>query len=78
VSNCCTEHNCTRKQPISLYLGDFSDIVYAVTRYRVRGAAEDGREHRVALDRHDITGQMKTFIRANPGFVRSVLEEENT
>jgi hypothetical protein len=74
---CCDEPECRRKQPIGLYLGDFSDTVYVVTKYRLRAKPGTGdREHKVAVDRHDITEQMKSFVRANAAWVRDVLKED--
>jgi len=71
---CCGEPGCARKQPLGLYLSDFSNQVYAVTRWRVRGEpAAEGREHRVAVGRHDVTAQMEQFVRANPEWLRSLL-----
>ena len=73
---CCTEPGCRRKQPLGLYLADFSNQVFLVTRYRVRGTTPGGRESRVAAERHDVTGQMEQFVRDNAGWVRELLAEE--
>jgi hypothetical protein len=72
---CCDEPQCTRKQPVGLYLADLSGTVYAVTRWRADGTLPDGRERRKAAVRHDVTAQMEQFVRANPEWVRNLLPE---
>ncbi len=74
MSSCCGEPSCRRKNPISLYLGDFSGQVYAVTRSRVVSVREDSTTL-AALDRHDVTAAMRAFIHRHPEWVRAVLAE---
>jgi hypothetical protein len=73
--SCCDERNCRRKNPVKLYRGDFSGIVYAVTRARVIKRSSDSEGVFVAVERHDVTPAMREFIRRNPEWVREVLEE---
>ena len=74
MSGCCGEHECRRSEPIRLYLGDLSGQVYAVTRSRVHVERPDGRNTRRAVERHEVTEQLRSFIRSNPEWVREVLE----
>jgi hypothetical protein len=62
VSGCCGEFGCKRRRPISLYKGDFGGQVFAVTRSRQDGELPDGRARMVALERHDVTEQLRRFI----------------
>jgi hypothetical protein len=70
VSRCCDEPDCRRKIPIGIYLADFSERVFAATSSRERSPG-----HYAAKTRHDITPQMRRFIKANPAWVRKVLRE---
>ena len=73
MSDCCDEPGCRRRQPIHLYLGDFSGTVWAATRWRkAPGVLTDTM---IAKERHDVTRQMREFIRRNPQWVRTELEE---
>jgi hypothetical protein len=72
VSGCCDEYGCRRTQPIALYLGDLSGQVFAATRFRAR---PDGRPGAwTATQKHDVTAQMREFIRRNPEWVRAQME----
>jgi hypothetical protein len=74
VSACCREYNCRRKQPIGIYKGEFSGIVYAATRMRLVADHEDGTGTFAASERHDITPQVRRFLLDNREWVLSVLE----
>lgn len=74
MSDCCTEPDCRRHYPISLYLADFSGRVFAVTKRRVVSEREDGTATFAATDRHDVTVQVQEFIRRNHDWVRQQLE----
>ena len=63
VSGCCLEPGCKRRHPIGLYAGDFSGQVFAVTRRRVVKENDDGTAVYAATERHDVTEQMRKFIR---------------
>jgi hypothetical protein len=69
---CCGEYNCRRTQPIRLYLGEFSGLVYAATRSKHMGGNTFS-----AVERHEVTEQMREFIRGNPAWVREVLAQES-
>jgi hypothetical protein len=73
-SGCCEESGCRRKQPIGIYRGDFTGLVYAATSMRVVSDHGDGTATFAATTRHDITRQMRRFIMANAEWVREVLE----
>jgi len=73
---CCGEPDCTRKHPVGIYLADISDRVYVVTRRRLVRENPDGTALFAAAGRHDVTLQMREFIRRNPDWVRAVLGEE--
>jgi hypothetical protein len=77
MGNCCDEPGCRRRYPVSIYLGDFSDRVYVVTRRRVVAEREDGTATFAASERHDVTGQLREFIRRNPVWVWVQLERED-
>ena len=70
---CCAEDGCTRKRPIGLYLGDFTGQVYAATRMRVVSDHGDGTATFAADEKHDVTRQMRRFIRTNAEWVRAEL-----
>jgi hypothetical protein len=72
---CCYESGCHRKQPLAIYLGDFSQQVFVVTRWRTRG---DKAGQYVAAERHDVTEQVRDFLRLNRAWVLKVLEEAPT
>jgi hypothetical protein len=74
MSRCCSEPGCRRSQPIFLYLGDLTGQVYAATRSELRTADGDTAYMR-ATARHDVTRQMREFIRRNSSWVREVLAE---
>lgn len=74
AESCCAEPECRRHYPIGLYLGDFSGTVYAVTKRRVVAEREDGTATFAASERHDVTRQLREFIRRNPAWVRAQLE----
>jgi hypothetical protein len=74
MGDCCGEPGCRRKQPIRLYLADFSETVYATTRYTMRQPLAGLEARWRAVDRHDVTAQMREFIRRNPEWVRAQLE----
>ena len=76
MPDCCGDPTCNRHYPISLYLGDFSNQVYAVTKRRVVTEREDGTATFAATERHDVTRQLREFVRRNPDWVRQVLAEE--
>jgi len=71
---CCTEIGCRRREPIFLYHADLSGRVYAATRRRLVGERGDGTATFAATERHDVTEQMREFIRRNPEWVREQLE----
>lgn len=73
MSGCCTEPGCRRHYPVSLYLTDFSGQVFAVTRRRVVSENRDGTATFAASERHDVTAQVREFIRRNPEWVREQL-----
>lgn len=75
-SGCCAEPGCRRHYPIALYLADFSGRVFAATRRRVVSEREDGTATFAATDRHDVTDQMREFIRRNSEWVREQLEAD--
>ena len=77
-TTCCTEPECRRHYPIGLYLADFSDRVFAVTKRRVVAERGDGTATFAASERHDVTPQLREFVRRNPEFVRSLLTETET
>jgi hypothetical protein len=70
---CCEEYGCKRQHPIALYLGDFSGQVFAATRMRVVNDHGDGTATFSATEKHEVTSQMRRFIRDNPGWVREEL-----
>jgi len=74
AETCCGEPECRRHYPIGLYLGDFSGTVYAVTKRRVVSERGDGTATFAASERHDVTAQLREFIRRNPDWIRAVLE----
>jgi hypothetical protein len=71
---CCDEYGCTRKHPIGLYLGDFDSRVYAATRMRAVSDHGDGTATFAASEKHDVTRQMRRFIRDNAEWVRAELQ----
>ena len=71
MSGCCREHNCTRKNPVVIYRGDFGGDVYAVLDSR-----PVNERTRAATKRHVVTGAVEAFIRHNREWVLSVLDEE--
>jgi len=73
MSDCCNEPPCRRKRPIGIYRGDFGGQVYAATSMRVVKDHGDGTATFAASIKHDITPQMRRFIRANAEWVREVL-----
>ena len=73
---CCDEPDCRRRYPIGIYLADFSDRVFAATGRRVVSERGDGTATFAATERHDITSQLREFIRRNPDWVRAALDEE--
>lgn len=75
MSECCDDPECRRHYPISLYLADFSHRVFAVTKRRVVSEYDDGTATFAASERHDVTGQLREFIRRNPGWVREQLPD---
>lgn len=75
MTDCCPEPQCRRHYPISIYAGDFSGTVYAVTRRRVVSEREDGTATFAATERHDITPQLREFLWKNRAWVLSVLAE---
>jgi hypothetical protein len=72
---CCDDPECTRLEPISIYLADFSNRVFAVTRRRVVHDRGDGTATFAATERHDISSQLREFLRRNPDWVRAALSE---
>ena len=70
MSGCCHEPGCKRRHPIGLYAGDFSGQVFAVTRRRVVKENDDGTATYAATERHDVTEQMRRFIKDNEAWVR--------
>jgi hypothetical protein len=76
AERCCPEPDCRRKYPLSLYLADLSERVFVVTRRRVVGERGDGTATFAATERHDVTRQLREFVRRNPAFVRSLLDAE--
>jgi len=78
ADRCCSEPECRRKYPVSLYLADLSERVFVVTRRRVVGERGDGTATFAATERHDVTRQLREFERRNPAFVRSLLDAEAT
>lgn len=76
MSGCCSDYRCRRKTPIMLYRADLSGTVYAVTRSRELGRSAEDKTHQ-AIERHDVTSQMVSFIRANPDWVRAQLPEND-
>jgi hypothetical protein len=74
--DCCGEPDCRRHYPISVYLADFSDRVFAATGRRVVHDRGDGTATFAATERHDITPQLREFVRRNPEYVRAILAEE--
>lgn len=73
MSGCCSEPACRRSEPIHLYLADFSNQVFAVTRSRVHVERPDGRNTRRAVERHEVTDALRAFVRANREWVFLVL-----
>lgn len=69
MSDCCDEPDCIRGEPFGLYLGWLSGTVYLVTR----SGPGPNRQTRVARIRHNVTGTVEAFIRANPEWVQQVL-----
>lgn len=69
---CCDELSCTRRRPLGLYLTDLAEPyrVYVVTRWHERRGKPG---HFVADERHEVTTQMREFIRRNPEWVSAVL-----
>lgn len=78
AETCCGEPECRRHYPIGLYLADFSGTVYAVTKRRVIADRSDGTATYAASERHDVTPQMREFIRRNPEWTRAALAGEPT
>ena len=74
MSGCCHEPGCKRRHPIGLYAGDFGGQVFAVTRRRVVKENDDGTAVYAATERHDVTEQMRRFIKDNEAWVRLQLE----
>src|SRR5690348_11798505 len=70
---CCGEAYCRRKHPIGIYRGDFTGQVYAATSMRLVHDRGDGTGTFAASTKHDITRQMRRFIRANREWVLEVL-----
>jgi hypothetical protein len=77
MSACCGEYNCRRKHPIGIYKGDFSGCVYVATRMSLVSDRGDGTGTYEASERHDITRQMKKFIRDNANWVKGIIEEKD-
>lgn len=79
MGDCCGEYRCRRKQPIHIYKAILTDQVFAATRARQRRRA-DSKEiipgSWEALEKHDVTEQVREFIRRNPEWVRTQLERE--
>lgn len=69
---CCDEPTCQRRRPLGLYLTDLAEPyrAYVVTRYTERKGKPG---HYVANERHEVTEQIKDFIRRNPEWVSAVL-----
>jgi len=70
---CCEEYGCRRKHPIGLFVGDWDGRVYAATRMRVVSDHGDGTATFAASEKHDVTRQMRRFIRDNADWVRAEL-----
>lgn len=70
---CCEEYGCRRKHPIGIYRGDFTGQVYAATNLRLVHDRGDGTGTFSASEKHDITRQMRRFIRSNREWVLEVL-----
>lgn len=75
MSSCCSEPNCRRIQPISIYKGDFSDTVYAVTRARLVRRHGEGRATMAAIEKHDVSAAMRRFLRDNREWALKILSE---
>ena len=73
MDNCCEEAGCHRKQPMHIFIGDFSKQVFIATRSREVKKHEDGTATLCAIQKHDITYQMIAFISRNPEWVREQL-----
>lgn len=72
---CCGERGCRRTEPIGLALGSLTGcVVYAVMSKRLVRDNGDGSALFAMGARHDVTDQMRRFIRANPEWVKGVLE----
>ena len=71
---CCHEHNCRRRTPLILYRGDLTGQVYVATSGKLVRDHGDGTGTFAATVRHEVTEQMREFIRRNPDWVREVLE----
>lgn len=72
--HCCDVPGCKRAEPVTIYRGPLSGIVYAVTlRAVIRTGGRLGTTVRPA-ERHDITAAMLEFITRNPEYVRTVLD----
>ena len=76
AARCCNEVGCKRTQPLGIYRGDFSGQVYVATRMRVISDHGDGTATFAASEKHDVTRQMRKFIRSNAAWVREVLDGE--
>lgn len=71
---CCSEANCKRRHPIGIYLGAFSGQVFAATRMRLVSDHGNGTATFAASEKHDVTPQLRQFIRDNPEYVLNILE----
>ena len=79
MTGCCPDPSCRRGYPISLYKADFSDRVFAVTKRRVVSERpEEGTATFAATERHDVTPQLREFVRRNREWIEQVLSEETT
>jgi len=67
---CCDEPTCQRRRPLGVYLADLTEPnrVFVVTDYTERSPG-----HYIARQRHDVTAQVKDFIRRNPEWVSAIL-----
>lgn len=68
MSGCCLEPGCKRRHPITLHAGDGGQVL-AVTRRRVVKENGDGTATYAATERHDVTEQMRRFIKENATWV---------
>ncbi len=60
-------------QPLGVYMGDLTGQVFVATRMRVVRDNGDGTATFAASEKHDVTRQMRRFIRNNAEWVREQL-----